>query len=130
VAFSPEQVLRAYFLQEFATDLPSGDHAGKDTPGDWSGRLPFLQIRNAGGDRAFNLHRPRMLFTSWATNDGTAEDLLQRIDDHLQYKLPTTFNGIVIALAGTTSSPAWQPYDNPDVARYGATYRFSMHETR
>jgi hypothetical protein len=127
MAFSPEQTIIKLLLAEFAADFPTADRVGVDTPGDWAGRLPYGQVRNVGGTRDFNLRRPRLILTYWAADYGTAEDVAQRVDDYLHAELPRAVDGIVVALGGTTSSPAWQPYENPDVVRYAATYRFNMH---
>lgn len=130
MAFSPEQVVRQLLLTQFTADLPGDDRIGTDTPGDWTGRLPFVQVRNLGGTRAFNLHRPRLAITTWAADAGTAEDLAGRIDDFFVYRTPLLVGLISVGLSGTTQSPAWQPYDNPAVTRYGGVYRLSMHETQ
>lgn len=130
--FSPEQTVIKLLLAEFAADFPAPDRVGVDTPGNWAGRLPYAQVRNVGGTRDFNLRRPRLILTYWGDGSsgadfGIPEDIGSRVDDFLHYQLPRAVEGVVIGLGGTTSSLAWQPYDNPNVIRYAATYRFNMH---
>lgn len=133
----PVQVVRQLLLTRFAADLPTPDRVGEETPAQFTGRLPFVQVRNLGGTRDLTIHRPRIVITTWAGFDktsaagrGAAADLAGRIDDFLTCQTPTVVGLVVVGISGTTQSPAWTPYDDENVTRYVATYRFSMHQAR
>ncbi len=102
-----------------------------DLPANLERQVPLLQIQRVGGADA----RPGLDFVgldvdAYGPNRGSAVSLAENARHALRFVLPgTQIDGAVFTRVDTTEAPAFRPYDNTDLRRFGATYRLIVHIT-
>jgi hypothetical protein len=102
-----------------------------DLPADLQDRVPLLQIaRFGGGDIAPGLDVADLDVDAFGPDRGSAVALAEQARFALRFTLPgTQIDGAVFTRTETVEGPAFRPYANTGLRRYGATYRLYVHIT-
>lgn len=102
-----------------------GAFSASETPADLEARLPVIRVERIGGaDERFSLH-PTVAVDVFAATADEARTLAGRVRDALLF-LSGPLNGAVIKGVRCDSGPSRQPWANPAVRRWGATYTVSL----
>ncbi|MFD1277463.1 hypothetical protein [Streptomyces kaempferi] len=111
--------LKAELAVRVVTDLPA--NLGSDGP--------VLQLQRIGGDDdSFRLDRALVDVDSYAVDRPTASQLMTQTRGLLLVKLRgVTTGAAVFTAARTISAPAWRPYENTSLRRFGATFEIFCH---
>lgn len=122
-----EAPLRVWLLQQF----PDSRVLTRLPPQFEAGEMPVIQIRRTGGPRSLILDNPFVQIETFGTDEEAASDLIQAIDDALNYKLPTLVAtataSYVLGLKGTYSGPSRRSADDSNLWSFGATYGLLLH---
>jgi hypothetical protein len=98
-----------------------------DVPDNLQGALPLGRVLKVGGpaddnDPRFDL--PTVSVDCFAADRAAAITFAQAVDDAIRITLPgLTVNGSTVTRTATISGPAWRPWDDSTLRRFGATYR-------
>jgi hypothetical protein len=100
-----------------------------DVPANLADVLPLVQVTRFGGsDDVPTLDRAHVDVDCFAATRQGAHDLAEAVRALLRFYLPgRVLSGAVIAKVITISGPAWRPWDNTDLARFGAAYALTIH---
>lgn len=90
--------------------------------------LPLVRVtRAAGDDDQVRLDRALVDVDTFAADRGTAGTLARQIRrDLLDNLCGTKTANAVFARVSTVSAPAWRPYANTALRRFGATYEIYL----
>lgn len=96
-----------------------------DLPANLEAVAPVVQVTRIGGaDDTFTLDRAGVDIDCFATARQDAVNLAAQCRDALRFALPgTTVAGTYVARVETLSGPAWRPYDNTAVRRFGGSFQ-------
>ena len=100
-----------------------------DLPANLGEILPIIQIQRAGGsDDGLRLDRAFVDIDVYAATRQAASQLMSQTRSLLLTELrgavtPTA----VFTSARTIAAPAWRPYENPALRRFGATFEIFCH---
>lgn len=100
-----------------------------DLPADLSGALPVLQVQRVGGsDDGFRLDRCFVDVDAYAVARQAASQLIAQARSLLLTQLRgVTSSAAVFTSARTITAPAWRPYENTSLRRFGATFEIFCH---
>lgn len=103
--------------------------ASTETPADLESRLPWLQVvRIGGGYDGFRLDQPTVDIAAFAATGPEASALAAQVQVLFHEQLARIKIGTaVVSRIETVTGPHWVPYDNPNMRRYEASYRFTVH---
>ena len=103
--------------------------ASTETPHDLDDELPWLQVvRISGPYDGFRRDQPVVDVTVFAASGPAASDLALQVQHLFHEQLRgSTSSGAVFNDVETRAGPHRVPYDNPNMRRYEATYRFVVH---
>lgn len=107
----------------------SGLRAVTELPAELADAVPLVRVFRIGGpDPTPGLDVATLDIEAFADARQSARTLAYQIQYALRFKLPghVTDAGSV-ARVRTISGPAWRPYDNPNVRRFGALYEITTH---
>lgn len=104
-----------------------------ETPADIPAQL--IQLVRAGGvDEPYGIDVATVDITAFS---GTGDPIADRAGAHaLAEKVRTliiehlprqSFAGLVVTRTQTLTAPAWRPYDDTNVRRFGAVYQLTLH---
>jgi hypothetical protein len=105
-------------------DLGAGHRVVTEAPADLAGAVPvFRVVRLGGGDRDVVLDRATVDVDTWAADRGGARAAALDVHARLRFALPgQRIPGGVVCQVDTLTGPAWRPWDDTAVRRFGATY--------
>lgn len=111
--------------------LPShlgGTRALTTLPANLATVLPIVQVtRISGGDSVISLDQAIVDFDTYAATRAGAQLLCEQVRGVLRLTLPgTVIGGFQVSRVATLSGPAWRPYENPAVQRFGASYQITV----
>lgn len=109
--------------------VPEGTVVRDEVDNSLLDELPTVQVqRAAGDDDGFRLDRALVDVDVYAGNRADAADLSAQIRGWLLTRLrgSTTANAM-FGMIRTVAAPAWRPYENTGLRRYGATYEIFFH---
>lgn len=100
-----------------------------DLPANLGDVLPVVRIQRAGGgDDGIRLDRAFVDVDAYAATRQAASALMSRARSLLLTELRGTVTAAAIfTSARTVSAPAWRPYENPGLRRFGATFEIFCH---
>lgn len=100
-----------------------------DLPADLERQVPLLQIARVGGnDIRPGLDVVGLEVDAYGPNRGSAVALAENARHALRFVLPNTqIDGAVFTRVDTVEAPAFRPYDNTGLRRFGASYRLVVH---
>ncbi|WP_406224975.1 hypothetical protein [Streptomyces anulatus] len=100
-----------------------------DLPAALAEVLPVVQIQRVGGnDDGLRLDRALIDVDVYAASRGAASALMSLTRAGLLGKLRgARTSQAVFGLVRTVSAPAWRPYENPALRRFGATFEIYSH---
>lgn len=100
-----------------------------DLPANLEDVLPVMQIHRAGGgDDSFRLDRAFVDLDAYAATRPAASQLMTRARTLLLTQLRgVTTAAAVFTSARTITAPAWRPYENLNLRRFGATFEVFCH---
>lgn len=100
-----------------------------DLPANLVDALPVVQIqRVGGGDDGVRLDRAFVAVDVYAVSRQAASTLMGQTRSLLLTGLRgTVTTAAVFTSARTISAPAWRPYENPGLRRFGATFEIFCH---
>lgn len=103
--------------------------AATDLPADLASQVPFVRITRIGGpDTDPGLDHPTVDVECFHSTRQQARDLAASVQYQLRFTLPGhQGTGGWVSRVSTVNGPAWRPYDDLTVRRYGATYQISTH---
>lgn len=118
-----ERILVAWLSAQLACRVVT------DLPADLEKRVPLLQIQRFGGaDVAPGLDVVSLDVDSYGPDRGSAIALAEDARAALRFELPgTQIDGAVFTRVTTIEGPAFRPYDNTALRRFGATYQIYVH---
>jgi hypothetical protein len=100
-----------------------------DLPANLGEVLPIVQIQRAGGDDdGIRLDRAFIDIDVYAATRQAASTLMSQARSLLLGELRgSTTTVAVFTSARTITAPAWRPYENPDLRRFGASFEIYSH---
>jgi hypothetical protein len=100
-----------------------------DLPADLGSVLPVVQVQRVGGsDDGFRLDRALVDIDAYAATRQGASALMAQARSALLTELRgVTTDVAVFAAVRTIAAPAWRPYENPALRRFGATFEVFCH---
>jgi hypothetical protein len=109
--------------------LHGADRVATATPPDLEARLPFYRVQRVAGldvnpdyDSAF------IDIDTFAADELTAYNAAESVRAWVRKTLPgTTVAGVYINATFTVLAPRWVPWDNTNLRRVTASYRFILH---
>lgn len=121
-----EKLLIAWLPAVFPDAYPCAE-----TPADpeFTQSLPIIEVTRIGGDDTVHgVDRATVDVECYGVDRNAASVLAANVRTALRKQLPG-FTGAegTVARVETISAPAWRPYDNTDVRRFGGTYRITVH---
>lgn len=103
-----------------------------ELPADLPEVLPLVQAVRIGGPShvdATTLHLPTFSLDCYAESRQAAHDLSLAADYAVRRQLPgSTILGANIGRVTTVVGPAWRPWDDTTVRRFGATYQLWLKD--
>lgn len=100
-----------------------------ERPADLAGNVPLVLVRRVGGpDTDPTISLATVDLEYYQRDRVSAGDGAEALRKALRYQLPgyTTTDGVV-AKVSVLSGPAWRPYDDPNVTRYGLSCQLALH---
>ena len=98
-----------------------------ELPADLGDVLPVVQVVRVGGghdDNETSLQSPTLSVDVFARDRGAATSLAQDVDTTLRRRLPgQTILGASAGRVRTITGPAWRPWDDITLRRFGGTYQ-------
>ena len=107
-----------------------------DTPADLDDRVPLIQVRRIGGVDDGISDRPLIEITVYGATYRQARHMAEQCRQivlaagNTQVHTPEHPGGVLIDKAETAAPPQQVSYDNPDIRRKTATYRFVWRRPR
>lgn len=103
--------------------------ASTETPSDLDTRLPWLLVRRVGGPYdGYRLDQPTVDIAVYDSTAPAASAIAAQVQVLLHEQLARNKTGtVVVSRVQTVTGPHWVPYDNPNMRRYEATYRLTVH---
>lgn len=100
-----------------------------ELPADLEKRVPLIQIERTGGsDTRPGLDFVALEVDAYGPDRGSAYALAESARYALRFELPgQQINGAVFTEVQTVAAPAYRPYDNTGLRRFGASYRLVLH---
>ncbi|WP_372344751.1 hypothetical protein [Streptomyces sp. KL116D] len=100
-----------------------------DLPANLGDVLPVVQIQRVGGtDDSFRLDRAFVDVDTYAATRQAASQLLSSARALLLSELRGAVTDVaVFTAARTITAPAWRPYENQSLRRFGATFEVFLH---
>ena len=107
-----------------------------DLPAALGEAVPLLQVVRVGGaDRQITLDEADVDIDAYVGPDDAgnpdragARELAEQARQAVRYQLPgVVFTDAVVARTQTIVAPAWRPYDNTALRRFGGSYRLTLH---
>lgn len=100
-----------------------------ELPADLEKRVPLLQIQRTGGtDTRPGLDFAALEVEAYGPDRGSAFTLAEQARSALRFILPgQQIGGAVFTDVQTIEAPAYRPYDNTALRRFGASYRLVVH---
>lgn len=100
-----------------------------DLPANLVDVLPVVQFQRVGGDDdTIRLDRAFVEVNVYAETRQAASQLMASVRSLLLTQLRgTTTPAAVFTSARTISAPAWRPYENPALRRFGASFEIFCH---
>jgi hypothetical protein len=100
-----------------------------DTPTNLAQILPVIQITRFGGaDRYPGIDTAQVDIDAYASTRTAAAQLAEDVRYAVRFVLAGQRVGdLTVADVETINGPAWRPYDNSSLRRFGATYQFTLH---
>jgi hypothetical protein len=104
-----------------------GTRCVTELPADLGTVVPLVEIGRIGGtDPTISIDRANVDITCFAATRADARALAYQVWGVLRTNLiGTSLGGGVVLRVDTASAPAWHPYDDPAVRRFGATYQIT-----
>lgn len=100
-----------------------------DLPADLGSVLPVVQVQRVGGyDDGFRLDRALVDIDVYAATREAASVLMAQTRSLLLTELRgVATDTAVFTVARTITAPAWRPYENPALRRFGASFEIFCH---
>lgn len=111
------------------SQLAGGVRVLTELPGELAQVLPVVRVTRLGGpELAPRLEAADIDIDTFGGNRSQAFTVLENVRVAMRFKLPgTQLAGSVYTRVDTLSGPAWRPYENTNVRRYGATFHVIVH---
>lgn len=99
-----------------------------EVPANLAEVLPLTQVTRIGGaDTAVVLDLATVDFDFWAADRAAARALALDVHVRLRFALPgAAIPGGVVCRVDTLTAPAWRPWNNTAVRRFGASYQITV----
>lgn len=98
-----------------------------ELPANLADVLPVVSVLRLGGtDASVALDIAVIDVDVYAGSRGAASSLAEQVRRALRFALPRTAG---VRRVQTISAPAWRPYDNTALRRFGATYELTVQAT-
>ncbi|GHD70132.1 hypothetical protein GCM10010317_076780 [Streptomyces mirabilis] len=100
-----------------------------DLPANLGDVLPVVQVQRVGGyDDGFRLDRALVDIDVYAATREAASALMAQTRSLLLTELRgVATDTAVFTVARTIAAPAWRPYENPALRRFGASFEIYCH---
>lgn len=100
-----------------------------DLPANLADILPVIQVQRIGGDDdALRLDRALVDVDVYAASRPAASALMAQARSVLLSELRgLATESAVFTMARTITGPAWRPYENPALRRFGASFEIYSH---
>lgn len=100
-----------------------------DLPANLASILPVIQVQRVGGDDdSFRLDRALVDVDVYAATRPAASVLMAQTRSALLAELRgVATESAVFTMARTVTAPAWRPYENPALRRFGASFEIHSH---
>lgn len=97
-----------------------------ETPSDMT-VLPVVKVVGLGGPmQRLNLGRPAVDIEAYDSTRAAASTLADQIHDAMLFQIRGLISGANVEAVRTVSSPAFRPYDDTNLRRFGATYQIFL----
>lgn len=118
-------------LVAWSTGLFTSAQSMTELPDDLEAELPVIQWYRIGGIvRDPTLDESSVDYDVYAADRPSAAALANQVRAAILYKLPGHVSGsFVVTATSEVSAPAWRPYDNTRLRRYGGTVDITCHLT-
>lgn len=116
-------------LHDYLTVELAGPRVCTELPADLAGQVPLVQVVRIGGPHSGEdpyIQVPTVSVDTFAGDRASATDLSHQVDLALRRITGTTVHGARFGIVRTLSGPAWRPWDDTSVRRFGATYSLWM----
>lgn len=102
-----------------------------ELPANLADVVPIIEITRIGGaDDTQSIDAATVDVTCYSGNRINARALAYRVQSILRTQAPgAAVIGGVLLRVRTISAPSWQPYDDPNLRRFGATYQIVTQST-
>lgn len=116
-------------LVAWLEETVEGVTASTETPSDLDDQLPWLLVRRVSGPYdGFRVDRPSVDIATFHTDGPAALNLARQVQALLHNELAgSTYQQAVINRVETSTGPHSVPYDNPNMRKAEANYRFAIH---
>lgn len=101
-----------------------------ETPADLSnvGTQPIILVVGLPGGQHLVLGRPMVDVECYGATRDAARTLAGQVHNALLFEMRGLIANGVVTTVKTTGTPAWRPYSNTNVRRFGATYQVYLHD--
>lgn len=101
-----------------------------ELPANLADAVPIIEITRIGGaDDVQSIDAATVDVTCYSGNRINARALAYRVQGILRLAAGSAVTGGVLLRVRTISAPSWQPYDDTNVRRFGATYQVFTQST-
>jgi hypothetical protein len=98
-----------------------------ETPDKMELLLPVIKVVGLPGGQRAALGRPLVDVECFADNRIDARALALSVHNALLFEMRGTVGDSLVSTVQTVASPAWRPYPNMKMRRFGGTYQIYLH---
>jgi hypothetical protein len=127
VAVDAEDIIRDWAAAWLAS-RPGGGRVSTEAPANLNEVLPYIQVARIGGrERDYVLDTASVAFDVFASTRPAARALAVALRNAVLLELAgSVTGGAFITKTRTLSAPAWRPWNNTTVRRFGAVYDITL----
>jgi hypothetical protein len=117
-----ETVVNTWLTGRFPTD-----RVVTETPADLVGALPLILVAGLPGKQKVSLASPLVDVESYAATRDAARTLAMQVHNALLFEMRGLVGDMLITKVEIRAYPAWRPYDNTKLRKFGALYQVYLH---
>jgi hypothetical protein len=127
VVVDAEDIIRDWAAAWLAA-RPGGGRVSTEAPANLNDVLPYIQVARIGGrERDYVLDTASVAFDVFAASRPAARALAVALRNAVLLELAgSVTGGAFITKTRTLSAPAWRPWNNTTVRRFGAVYDITL----
>lgn len=99
-----------------------------ETPAQMADDLPVIKVAAIGGGRTLNLGLATVDVECYDATREASRTLAGQVNDSLMYLMRGTIAGSTVSSVATVSMPAYRPYDNTNLRRFGLTIQVALRD--